>query len=126
MLAVSVDKESLLHLVQNLEFQVLWRFGLQQLQAESVDRPDEHFGHARNLAERLAGSRVTIRSFSSAAALSVNVKATMLRGSKRVGPSGREQMDDPPCHDLGLARTRAGNQLEIPAAMLNGAPLRLS
>ena len=56
LLAVAIDEQRLLDLVQDLVLQVLRRFGLQELQAERVDRPDEHLRHARNVAQRLAGS----------------------------------------------------------------------
>src|SRR5882762_1208731 len=55
--AVAIDEQTLLNLVQDLELEVLRRLGLQELQAEGVDRADEHLGHPGDVAQRLAGAR---------------------------------------------------------------------
>lgn len=39
---MSVDEQHLLDLVQHLEFQVLWHFSLEQIEAPSVDRSHIH------------------------------------------------------------------------------------
>jgi hypothetical protein len=77
---MAIDEQRLLHLVQYFVFQVVRASALEQLEAEGVNRADEHLGHAPDVTERLASPGNDPRSFSSAAALSVKVNAMMLRG----------------------------------------------
>ena len=68
--------------------------------------------------EALAQRRVTTRSFSSAAAFSVNVNATMFRGRTVSLAPGRRN-DYPLRNDFGLAGACASNELEVPTHVMD-------
>ena len=68
--------------------------------------------------------RRTMRSFSSAAAFSVNVKATTVARFQAVVALPREQVRDPPGHHFGFAGAGAGDELQVAPAVLYRLPLR--
>ena len=66
-----------------------------------------------------------IRCLSSAAAFSVNVKATMFSGASLGLRSGAEHVGHAASDNFRLARTGARDELEVAAAMIDGPGLVL-
>lgn len=88
-----------------------------------MDRPDEHFGHARQIAQKLPGAgNDALLEFSSS--LIGKRESDDVAWSEGVSATGREQVHHPPSHYFGLARAGAGNELKIVAIVGDGPVLR--
>ena len=109
---MTIDEQPLLNLIQDLVFEKLWRFALEQLQAECVNRSDKHLGHAGNFTERLTSARENSL-FQFGSRLLSECKCNDVRGNEGIGAAGSQQMHDASRDDFGLAGSRAGNQLKI-------------
>jgi hypothetical protein len=101
-LAVAIYEETLLHLVEHLVLEVLWRLSLQELEAEGMDRSDEHLGEASHPSERLAAA--CDDPFLQLCGCFVGErKRNDVAWGEAIAFSRREQVHDPPCNNLGLA-----------------------
>lgn len=117
-----IHEKPLLNLVQNFVLEVLRNLALEQLEAESVNRSDEHFCHTGQLAQRLPRASDDAFLQLGCGLIGESERHDIARG-KRIGAT-REQVNDTASHHLGLARARAGDELKIAPGVLDRSCLR--
>jgi hypothetical protein len=115
---MTIDKQRLLHLIQDLVLQILRAFALEKIQAERVNCADEHLGHAGDITERLASSGDDAL-FQLRGCLVRKGKRDDIPRQERLAVR-REQLHYATRDHFCFARACARNELEIAATICDG------
>ena len=116
------DEHVLPRLVEHLVAQKLRDLLLEQATAERVDGSDEHLGESEHGAAGLADAPHDAGFQLGGGALGEGKRDDVAR-LQRVGTLWVEEVRDAASDDLGLARTRAGQDLQVAAAVRDGFSL---